>query len=113
MPRQWTQDGVHVAVEQLPCSGKLDAQYLFHAIEAGSRGVLVVTCPRGDCRLIQGNYRAEVRMRMVRRLLAEIGIEPERAALVRCADGDDLDELVRCEVGKFCALGESPLRAGR
>ncbi len=113
LPRQWTQDGVRVQVKVLPCSGKLDAQYLFHALEAGTRGVLVVTCPRGDCRLVQGNYRAEVRMQMVQRLLAEIGMEPDRAALVRCAAADDLDGLVRNEVSKFCALGESPIHAGR
>ena len=109
LPRQWTQDGVHVQAKELPCSGKTDAQYLFHAIEVGARGILVVTCPQGECRLAQGNYRAEIRIRTVRRLLDEIGMEPERAALVRCAPGDDLEGLVRDAVSKFCALGESPI----
>ncbi len=109
LPRQWTQDGVHVQARELPCSGKTDAQYLFHAIEVGARGVLVVTCPQGECRLGQGNYRAEIRIRTVRRLLDEIGMEPERAALVRCAPDDDLEGLVRDAVSKFCALGESPI----
>jgi len=109
LPRQWTQDGVHVQARELPCSGKTDAQYLFHAIEVGARGVLVVTCPQGECRLAQGNYRAEVRIRTVRRLLGEIGMEPERAALVRCAPDDDLEGLVCDAVSKFCALGESPI----
>lgn len=109
LPRQWTQDGVHVRVTVLPCSGKTDAQYLFHAIEAGARGLLVVACPQGECRLAQGNYRAEIRIRTVQRLLAEIGMEPERAALMRCASGDDLEGLVRDAVKRFCALGESPM----
>jgi len=109
LPRQWTQDGVHVQARELPCSGKTDAQYLFHALEVGARGVLVVTCPQGECRLAQGNYRADVRIRTVRRLLGEIGMEPERAALIRCAPDDDLEGLVRDAVGKFCALGESPI----
>jgi len=113
LPRQWTQEGVHVRVMELPCSGKTDAQYLLHAIEAGARGLLVVACPQGECRLAQGNYRAEIRIRTVRRLLAEIGMDPERAALVRCASGDDLHGLVREAVEKFCALGESPICAGR
>jgi coenzyme F420-reducing hydrogenase delta subunit len=113
LPRQWTQEGVHVQVEELPCSGKTDAQYLFHAIEAGARGLLLVTCPQGECRLAQGNYRAEIRMRTVRRLLAEIGMDPERAVLARCAPGDDLEGLVRDAVKQFCALGESPICAGR
>lgn len=113
LPRQWTQDGVHVQVKELPCSGKTDAQYLLHAVEAGARGLLVVTCPQGECRLAQGNYRAEIRVRTVRRLLAEIGMDPERAVLLRCSSDDDLPGLVRDAVNKFCALGESPICAGR
>jgi F420-non-reducing hydrogenase iron-sulfur subunit len=109
LPRQWTQDGVHVQVKELPCSGKTDGQYLFHALESGARGLLVVTCPRGECRLAQGNYRAEIRVGTVRRLLAEIGMEPERAELLHCAPGDDLNGLVRDAVEKLCALGENPI----
>jgi len=109
LPRQWTQDGVHVQVNELPCSGKTDAQYLFHALEGGARGLLVVACPHGECRLAQGNYRAEIRVRTVKRLLAEIGIEPERVELIRCGPDDDVEGLVRDAVQRFCALGESPV----
>ena len=46
LPRQWKQDGVHVLVREVPCSGKIDAQYLFHALEGGVHGVCVVACPK-------------------------------------------------------------------
>ena len=111
LPRQWTQDDVRVQVVELPCSGKTDTQYLLHAIEGGAQGLLVVTCPPGECRLAQGNYRAEIRIRTVRRLLAEIGMEPGRAALARCCQGDDLKRLVREAVEQFRALGGSPIGA--
>ncbi|MHC1729661.1 MAG: hydrogenase iron-sulfur subunit [Syntrophobacteraceae bacterium] len=111
LPRQWTQDGVRVQVIQLPCSGKTDIQYLLHAIEGGAQGLLVVACLAGECRLAQGNHRAEIRIRTVRRLLAEIGMESERAALVRCGKGEDLKRLVREAVGRFIALGGSPIGA--
>ena len=109
LPRQWHQDDAHVQVTEVPCSGKMDAQYLFHAFEAGIRGLLVVTCPKGDCRLSQGNYRAEIRMHTVQRLLSEIGLEPERAELILCAPEDSLEKIVRDAVKRFCALGKSPL----
>jgi F420-non-reducing hydrogenase iron-sulfur subunit len=109
LPRQWTQDGVRVRVVVLPCSGKTDTQYLFHAIEGGSQGLLVVTCPPGECRLAQGNYRAEIRVRTVRRLLAEIGMEPERAVIEHCGRGDDLKGLIRAAVGQFRSLAGSPV----
>ena len=45
LPRQWNQDGARVLVREVPCSGKMDAQYLLHAIEiterrAGSVGMM-------------------------------------------------------------------------
>jgi coenzyme F420-reducing hydrogenase delta subunit len=117
VPRQWKQDGAHVLVRQVPCSGKIDAQYLFHALEAGGQGLCVVACPLGQCSLGEGNYRAEVRVRTVRRLLTEIGLEPERVELLHCASddqsehpGERVGELVRGAVQRLCTLGESPIR---
>lgn len=113
-PRQWNHDGTHVLVREVPCSGKMDGQYLFHALEGGTRGVCVVACPKGKCHLGQGNYRAEIRVRTVQRLLQEIGLEPQRAELVHASADDSaeqIDRLVRDAVGRICALGESPLRA--
>jgi F420-non-reducing hydrogenase iron-sulfur subunit len=116
LPRGWNQDGAWVLVREVPCSGKTEGQYLLHAMEGGQRGLCVVACPKGECRLAQGNYRAEVRIQTIRRLLAEIGLEPERAELVHCSPQDppgQLEQLVRGAVGRICALGESPLAATR
>jgi F420-non-reducing hydrogenase iron-sulfur subunit len=116
LPRQWNQQGASVLLREVPCSGKMDAQYLLHAIEGGSRGLCVVACPKGDCHLAQGNYRAEIRVRTLQRLLAEIGLEPQRAELVHYSADDcaeQLEHLVRDAVQRICALGESPLRAPR
>jgi len=116
LPRQWNQDGARVLVREVPCSGKMDGQYLLHAMEGGSRGLCVVACPKGECRLAQGNYRAEIRVRTVRRLLSEIGLEPQRAELVHASADDppeQLEQLVRSAVQRIGALGESPLRAAR
>jgi F420-non-reducing hydrogenase iron-sulfur subunit len=116
LPRQWVQGDARVLVREIPCSGKVDGQYLFHALEGGSRGICVVACPKGECHLSQGNYRAEIRMRTLGRLLAEIGLEPDRAELVHCSPDDPPEELerrVHDVVERICALGESPLRAAR
>ncbi len=116
LPRQWQQGGVLVTVREVPCSGKMDAQYLLHAFEGGGRGICVVACPRGECHLSQGNYRAEIRIGTVRRLLAEIGIEQERAEIVHSSSDDTfehLEALVRDAVARICALGDSPIRAAR
>jgi len=115
LPRQWEQDGACALVREVPCSGKMDAQYLLRALEGGARGICVVACPKGDCQLAQGNYRAEVRVGTIRRLLTEIGMEPERTELVHCspdAPFDQFEQLVRDAVGRICTLGESPMLEG-
>lgn len=116
LPRQWNQDGARVLVREVPCSGKMDGQYLLHVLEGGGTGLCVVACPKGECHLAQGNYRAEIRVGTVRRLLSEVGLQPERAQLVHCSPEDSpqqLEQLVRGAVERIGALGESPLREAR
>ena len=114
LPRQWKQDDAHVVVHEMPCTGKVDVQYLLHALEGGVRGVCVVGCPKGQCHLAQGNYRVEVRIHTVQRLLSEIGLEPERAVLLHCSSKDPVREVqqkVRQAASRLCGLGTSPVRA--
>jgi F420-non-reducing hydrogenase iron-sulfur subunit len=114
--RQWTQDGVHVVTHSVPCSGKMDGQYLLHAIEGGARGFCVVGCPKGECHLSQGNYRAEIRVQMIRRLLGEAGLEPERAELLHGSPNDSPEEYqqrIRDAVARISALGANPINASK
>ena len=109
LPRQWKQDGAAVLIHELPCTGKVDAQYLMHAIEGGARGLCLIACPEGECHLGQGNYRAEVRVRTVQRLLGEIGLQPEQAMLVHCSPQDAperLEQLVHDSVARLCGLSQ-------
>ena len=113
VPRQWQHDGVRVAVREVPCSGKIDTQYLLSVMEGGGYGLCVITCPKGECRLAQGNYRAEIRIGTVRRLLGEIGIEPERIELLRFGPEEPFErfeQAVRGATARIGALGKSPLR---
>ena len=112
IPRQWTQGDVRVKVEQLPCTGKVDAQYIMHALEGGATGVSVLACKKGECHLAQGNHRADVRIKTTQRLLEEIGMEKERVSLLHY-DGDDtssLDKVMRDEVDTLSETGKSPLQ---
>jgi F420-non-reducing hydrogenase iron-sulfur subunit len=113
--RQWKHDGARVVVHTAPCSGKMDGQYLLHALEGGARGLCIVACPKGECHLGQGNYRAEIRIRTIQRLLGEAGLEPERAELLHSSPNDPperFDDLLHNAVERICALGENPIRAG-
>jgi len=68
----------NVRIIRLPCTGKVDAIHLMKAFEDGADGVFVAGCLEGQCHYLEGNLRAKKRVAYVKRLLGEVGIEPER-----------------------------------
>ena len=70
-----------VALEALPCSGRVDPRYILKAFEMGATAVCVLACPSGHCRSLQGNYRAELRVQLVRDMLEEAGLDPDSAQI--------------------------------
>ena len=68
----------NVRIVGLPCTGKVDAIHLMKAFEEGADGVFVAGCLEGQCHYLEGNLRARKRVAYVKRLLAEVEIEPER-----------------------------------
>ena len=65
-----------VAVEVVPCGGRTDPRYILKAFESGARAVVVLACPTGHCKSIEGNLRAVQRTHFVRGLLDEAGLDP-------------------------------------
>ena len=68
----------NVRVVQILCTGKIDAILLLRAFEDGADAVYVAGCEIGDCHFLEGNLRAIQTVRYTRKLMAEIGLEPER-----------------------------------
>ena len=116
LPRQWRQGDTAVRLQEFPCSGKVDGQYVMRALEGGAKGLCVVTCPNGECRLAEGNRRADVRVQTAKRLLSEIGMAPERLQLVQYEGNgnghstETLRKLMKEAVERLECTGESPLR---
>ncbi len=67
-----------VRIIRLPCTGKVDAIHLMKAFEDGADAVFVAGCLEGECHYLEGNLRAKKRVAYVKKLLAEVQIEPER-----------------------------------
>jgi coenzyme F420-reducing hydrogenase delta subunit len=90
----------------------MDGQYIMHALEGGACGVCIVSCPKGECRLGQGNYRAEIRIHTIQRLLGEVGLESQRAEQFFFSPDDpreQFDRIIQAFVERICALGKSPI----
>jgi len=50
-----------VKVVELPCTGGVSVLHLLKALEGGADGVLVTSCPDGNCHHLSGNKRATLR----------------------------------------------------
>jgi F420-non-reducing hydrogenase iron-sulfur subunit len=68
----------NVRIILLPCTGKVDAIVLMKAFEEGADGVFVAGCMEGECHFVEGNLRAKKKVAYVKRLLEEVGTNPQR-----------------------------------
>lgn len=72
----------NVRLLRLMCSGRLDPTFILKAFAGGADGVLVSGCHPGDCHYVEQNYKMLRRFHLLTRVLAQMGIEPERIKLV-------------------------------
>ena len=70
-----------VRIILLPCTGKVDAIVLTKAFEDGADGVFVAGCMEGECHFMEGNLRAKKKVTYVKRLLEEVGTNPQRVEM--------------------------------
>jgi len=63
------------------CSGRVDPTFILKAFSRGVDGVLIGGCHPGDCHYMEGNHKAQRRIHMLRKMLSDFGIEPERLKL--------------------------------
>lgn len=64
------------------CTGRVGTELVLRTLAAGADGVLIVGCHPGECHRVDGNLKALRRVTLVRRLLAQVGVEEERVQLV-------------------------------
>jgi coenzyme F420-reducing hydrogenase delta subunit len=102
----------NVRVLRLPCTGKIEVNYLLAAFERGVDGVIVAGCLEGGCHFLEGNLRARRRVVRAQQFLREIGLEPERLEMfnLSSAEGGRFAEIVTTMVQRLKQLGPSPLR---
>jgi F420-non-reducing hydrogenase iron-sulfur subunit len=97
-------------VIRVMCSGRVDPQFVMEAFAQGADGVLIGGCHPGDCHYQEGNYKALRRFQLLRRVVGEMGIEPERLRLewISASEGDRVRAVINDMVANLRALG--PLR---
>ncbi len=63
------------------CSGRIEPIFVFQAFAQGVDGVMIAGCHPGDCHYNSGNYKAMRRVMLLRNMLPQLGIEPEKLKL--------------------------------
>ena len=58
------------------------------AFEKGADGILVAGCEEGSCHFQEGNLIAKRRVNYTRKLLEEIGLQPDRIRMVNIGAAD-------------------------
>ena len=102
-------------IVRVMCSGRVDPVFILEAFRSGADGVLVAGCHLpSDCHYISGNFKAHRRVMMLKKLLPQFGIEPERLRIewVSASEGDRFATVVKDMTEEIKKLGPSPLRAG-
>ena len=94
------------------CSGRVDPIFILEALKKGADGVLVAGCHPGDCHYQSGNYKTNRRIKLLKKLLEELGIEPTRVRFeyISASEGQKFAHVVTEFVADLKKLGPSPLK---
>ena len=73
---------------KLPCSSMTREIFLLKAFESGADAAVVLVCPLGTCRYLEGNIRAAKRVDRVKKLLDDIGLDGRRLNIYNIPHGN-------------------------
>lgn len=101
---------LELRIVKLPCSSMVKDVFLLRAFEAGSDAVIVLVCPEGECRYVEGNIRAKKRVGWVKNLLDEIGLDGRRLSIFNISSGDDTTaaQIIQKTTLDLADLGPNP-----
>jgi len=97
----------NVRIIRVMCSARVEPAFILKAFQSGADGVLVLGCHPGDCHYMEGNYKTMRRLPLLKKLLAQLGIEEERLHLdwVSASEGARFASVVNDITEKVRALG--------
>ena len=102
----------NIRAVRVMCSTRISPHIVLDIFRSGADGVLLGGCHIGDCHYITGNFYTEKRVRLMKRLLEESGVEPERLRLewVSASEGEKFSKVVTEFTEQVRKLGPSKVR---
>ena len=104
----------NLRVIRVMCTGRIDPVLVLEALASGVDGVIVMGCHPGDCHYLTGNYEAERKIKMLKKLMNPLGLaERLRLEWVSASEGARFADAIRDFTSHIKVLGPSPLRKER
>ncbi|MCP4680857.1 MAG: hydrogenase iron-sulfur subunit [Desulfobacterales bacterium] len=102
----------NIRLIRVMCTGMVDPQYIIKALLEGADGVLVSGCHPGDCHYINGNYKVRRRIKLLKAILPQFGIDEKRLRLtwIGASDGIKFVEIMKDLTTQIKALGPTETR---
>ncbi|MDY6965409.1 MAG: NAD(P)-binding protein [Halobacteriota archaeon] len=100
----------NVRIVRMMCSARIDPVIILDTFLHGADGVFIGGCHLGDCHYISGNYFAEKKIDMTKRLLDKAGLDRDRLRLewVSASEGVRFSEVITEFTDNISKLGQSP-----
>jgi F420-non-reducing hydrogenase iron-sulfur subunit len=97
----------NVRIIRVMCSGRVEPYFILKALQRGADGVLLLGCHPGECHYLEGNYKTAGRMALLKKMLAQFGIEEGRVRLdwVSASEGSRFASIVNEMTAAIRALG--------
>ena len=97
----------NVKIIKVPCSCRVNPNFVLRAFQRGADGVVIAGCHPGDCHYSTGNYYTRRRFTLLMNLLDFVGIEKERFTVdwISAAEGNKFATVMNGVLEKVHKLG--------
>jgi coenzyme F420-reducing hydrogenase delta subunit len=93
------------------CSSRLEPAIIIEMFIQGIDGVFIGGCHHGDCHYIEGNYHAEYKIELTKKLIEKAGLNPKRLRLewVSASEGKRFAQIMSEMSENIKELGPNPM----
>lgn len=101
----------NVRAIRVMCTGGVDPIYVIKALLEGADGVLIGGCHPGDCHYQSGNLKARRRVAILRSILEQLGLDPDRVWLrwISASEGKLFADTIKEMVEELREKGPNPM----
>jgi F420-non-reducing hydrogenase iron-sulfur subunit len=101
----------NLRVVRVMCSGRIDPTIPLEVLMRGADGIMILGCHPADCHYVEGNLYEERKVKMLKKLIALTGLEPDRLQLdwVSAAEGQRFAQIITEFTEHIRKLGPSPV----